>query len=93
MQHRDYQCDLLHRNLQTRSWHTVIGVAAKQFGDQRGLVLEDLVGRAGVLALADISVAERSAGEHIDRPGFGAVGLASASVRRICAFSYSANMP
>ena len=39
----------------------VVGVAAEQLGDQRGLVLDDLVGGAGVGALADVAVAERGA--------------------------------
>ena len=55
----------------------VVGVAAEQLGDQRGFVLDDLVGGAGVRALADIPVAERGTGEHVDRPGLGAVGLAA----------------
>lgn len=57
---------------------TVVGVAAKQLRDQHRFVLDDLVGRAGVRTLTDISVAERGAGEHVDRPGFGTVGLAPA---------------
>jgi hypothetical protein len=38
---------------------------------------DDLVGGAGVVALAQIAVPERGAGEHVDRPGAGPVGLAA----------------
>src|SRR4051812_44964090 len=55
----------------------VVGVAAEQLADQRGLVLDDLVGGAGVRVLGDVAVAERGAGEHVERPGLGAVGLAA----------------
>jgi hypothetical protein len=41
-------------------------------------VLDELVGGAGVLGLADVPVPERRAGQHVDRPGLGPVGLAAA---------------
>ena len=56
----------------------VVGVAAEHPGDQRRLVLDDLVARRRPrVGLADVPVAERGAGEHVHRPGPGAVGLAA----------------
>lgn len=39
-----------------------VGVAAEQLGDQRGLVLDDLIGGAGVGVFADVAVTEGGAG-------------------------------
>jgi hypothetical protein len=41
-------------------------------------VFHDLVAGTGVVAAAAVAVAERGAGEHVDRPGAGPVGLATA---------------
>jgi hypothetical protein len=55
----------------------LVGVAAEQLGDQHSFVLDDLIRRAGMGVFADVAVAKRGAGEHIDRSGAGAVGLAT----------------
>src|SRR5215207_9371187 len=55
----------------------VVGVAAEQLGDQRRLVLEDLVGGPRMVAFAQVPVAEWGTGEHVDRPGAGTVDLAA----------------
>src|SRR5665811_2212876 len=55
-----------------------VGVAGEQVRDDRRLVRHGLVAGFGVLALADVAVAERGAGQHVDGAGLGAVGLAAA---------------
>jgi len=55
-----------------------VGVAGEQLGDDRRLVRHDLVAGLGMLALADIPVAERGAREHVDRAALGAVGFTAA---------------
>lgn len=62
----------------TRCHDGVVQSAAYFLGDR--FVLDHLVGGSGGVALADIAVADRGAGEHVDRPGLGAMGL-SAPVR------------
>ena len=62
---------------QVRDGGAVVGVAAEHLRDQRRLVLDDLVGGAGQVGLADVPVAERGAGQHVHRPGAGPVRLAA----------------
>jgi hypothetical protein len=54
----------------------VVGVAAEHLGDQGGLVRDDLVAGPGLGGLADVAVAERGAGQHVDAAGLRAVRLA-----------------
>ena len=62
---------------QVRDGRAVVGVAAEHLRDQYRLTLDDLVGGTAKVGLADVPVAERGAGQHVDRPGAGAVGLAA----------------
>ena len=62
---------------QVRDGRAVVGVAAEHLRDQYRLTLDDLVGGTAQVGLADVPVAERGAGQHVDRPGAGAVGLAA----------------
>jgi hypothetical protein len=55
----------------------IVGVAAKQLSDQGRLMLDDLVAGTVLGGLAHIPVAERGAGQDVDRPGAGPVGLAA----------------
>ena len=54
----------------------VVGIQQKLGGDRR-LMLDDLITGAGLRGLAAVAVAERRAGQDVDRPGPGPVGLAA----------------
>jgi hypothetical protein len=55
----------------------IVGVAAKPLGDQDRLLLDDLVAGTVLRGLAPVAVAERGAGQDVDRPGAGPIGLAA----------------
>ena len=55
----------------------VVGVAAEHLRDQGGLVRDDLVAGPGLGGLADVAVAERGAGQHVDAAGLRPPGLAA----------------
>jgi hypothetical protein len=52
-------------------------VAAEHLRDQGGLVRDDLVAGPGFRGLADVTVAERGAAEHVDAAGLRPPGLAA----------------
>ena len=62
---------------QVRDGRAVVGVAAEHLRDQHGLVLDDLVEGPGPGGLAEVPVAERGAGQHVDAAGPGPPGLAA----------------
>ena len=54
---------------QVRDGRAVVGVAAEHLGHQGGLVRDHLVAGTGLGGLADVAVAERGAGQHVDAAG------------------------
>src|SRR5207249_10214110 len=52
-------------------------VTVEHLRHQDRLMIDDLVGGPGVVALADVPVAERCPRQHVHRPGAGAVSLAA----------------